>query len=356
VVAANEAPKSTAPAASTSNWDAVLDAARKEGVLSLNHQPSALLQNEVLPAFKQKYPWLKVEATSAPRGEFANRVLAEQRNGQYLWDLEILGGFGGSNVQFVNADALQDMRPLLAKLPSEITDDSKWAGGFQMWAGPEQYHSLITQIQLQTGVWVNRAKVPKSELASIDQILDPKFKGQIVTYSPERIGGATYTLAAISMIKGEDFIKRLFFDQGVIAVADQRQLVERVVTGQYPIGLGASDTDYDEFKARGLGQEVEEIREVATTYLRASGISYFKNAPHPNAANLFMHWFLSQEGQDTWASKGGAIAVTRRLDVPVYHPKAMFDPSQLKEYKAILGTAESQIWLDRTSEIINKKG
>ncbi|HEX3304105.1 MAG TPA: extracellular solute-binding protein, partial [Thermomicrobiales bacterium] len=330
-------------------------AAKKEGVLSINHQPSSLLQNDVLGAFKEKYPWLKVEATSAPRGEFANRVLAEQRNGQYLWDVEILGGFGGSNVQFVNADALQDMRPLLARLPKEITDDSKWAGGFEMWAGPEHTHSLITQIQLQTGVSVNRSKIPTSELSSIDQILDPKFKGKIVTYSPERIGGATYTLAAVSMVKGEDFIKKLFFDQAVVALADQRQLAERVATGQYPIGLGASETDYDEYKAKGIGLEVEEIREVATTYLRASGITYFKNAPHPNAANVFMHWFLSQEGQDAWASKGGPIAVTRRLDVPVYHPKAMFDPSQLKDYKAILGTVESQEWLDRTSQIINTK-
>jgi ABC-type Fe3+ transport system substrate-binding protein len=35
--------------------------------------------------------------------------------------------------------------------------------------------------------------------------------------------------------------------------------------------------------------------------LRASGsgccISAFKNAPHPNAAKLFVNWFLTKEGQ-----------------------------------------------------------
>jgi ABC-type glycerol-3-phosphate transport system substrate-binding protein len=58
----------------------------------------------------------------------------------------------------------------------------------------------------------------------------------------------------------------------------------------------------------------------------------FKNAPHPNAAKVFINWFLSKDGQVAW-EEGFREPVprnSRRLDVPVIDPDTYPDYSNLR--------------------------
>jgi ABC-type Fe3+ transport system substrate-binding protein len=49
-----------------------------------------------------------------------------------------------------------------------------------------------------------------------------------------------------------------------------------------------------------------------------------KNAPHPNAARLFINWLLSSDGQTSWATV--TTNNSRRLDVPVGDPERYAAP------------------------------
>jgi ABC-type Fe3+ transport system substrate-binding protein len=52
-------------------------------------------------------------------------------------------------------------------------------------------------------------------------------------------------------------------------------------------------------------------------YLSESGISFINGAPHPNAAKLFLNWFLSREGQTLFSRTLPATPV--RKDAPQDH-------------------------------------
>ena len=45
----------------------------------------------------------------------------------------------------------------------------------------------------------------------------------------------------------------------------------------------------------------------------SGNITLLKNAPHPNAAKVFLNWFLGPEGQETYSRAMGQG--TRRFDV-----------------------------------------
>ena len=59
-----------------------------------------------------------------------------------------------------------------------------------------------------------------------------------------------------------------------------------------------------------------------------SVIYVYKQRPNPNAARVFINWYLSKEGQTTWTSftKNNS----RRTDVPPMRAELLPDPA--KEY------------------------
>ena len=75
-------------------------------------------------------------------------------------------------------------------------------------------------------------------------------------------------------------------------------------------------------------------------------ITLANKAPHPNAAKLFLNWFLTKEGQTSWAKN--TLLNSRRRDVQVVDPPTWVDPDKqhpiLLEMEAtmdkILATAE----------------
>ncbi len=62
------------------------------------------------------------------------------------------------------------------------------------------------------------------------------------------------------------------------------------------------------------------------TVTQGSYIAVMADARHPNAAKLFLDWFLSQEGQQTAVEVGGYISLRKDVALGPYSP----DPSKLK--------------------------
>src|SRR5439155_17605185 len=109
---------------------------------------------------------------------------------------------------------------------------------------------------------------------------------------------------ALRSYYGDDIIKRLWKDQEVVLSVDLRQITESVVRGRYPIGIGVNDVLLQEFLAQGVGKNVMaiEIPHMNTVNSSQSVIYVYKQRPNPNAARLFINWYMSKEGQTTWTS------------------------------------------------------
>jgi iron(III) transport system substrate-binding protein len=57
------------------------------------------------------------------------------------------------------------------------------------------------------------------------------------------------------------------------------------------------------------------MKEGATISSHAGGLTLVKNAPHPNAAKVFVNWLLSREGQMTSQITGKGRVNSRRIDI-----------------------------------------
>jgi ABC-type Fe3+ transport system substrate-binding protein len=100
-------------------------------------------------------------------------------------------------------------------------------------------------------VHVNRDFIKEPDLKSSAQLTDQKFKGKIVILTPT--GGATQqSLGHMAFMYGENFIRELLSKQEVIVTDDNRQQVEWLVRGKYPISIGFDRTLVVPFQKQGL--------------------------------------------------------------------------------------------------------
>jgi len=62
------------------------------------------------------------------------------------------------------------------------------------------------------------------------------------------------------------------------------------VRGKYPIAIGFNDTQLIPFVKQGLGKNVKELDDKITPVATGlGGICLFKDAPHPNAAIVYIN-------------------------------------------------------------------
>ena len=212
--------------------------------------------------------------------------------------------------------ALAAIKPVLV-LP-EVLDDSKWDGGFDDgFADKEKRCCYMFSRYVSPTIYVNRDVIPLGDFESAKDLLNPKFAGKIAWHDPRGEGAGLNSAMLFMMGYGEDFLRKLFFQQKIAYFQNRRQLAEAVVQGQYPIGIGG-DAEIKSLRAKGAGKNVHPIEEgkfgVGDLSVGVGAVALIDPAPHPNAAKVYINWLLSREGQDAWFR--GADLNSRRVDVP----------------------------------------
>jgi iron(III) transport system substrate-binding protein len=344
---AQSAPAAAATTAAPSDWNGVLASAKQEGKLVLSTHAGSGYEKYV-EQVKQALPDLTVDATTIKASDYAARVVVEQQNGQYLWDVH-MGPVSNIYTVLTPAGDLETIKPFLDSLPPDNKDDSLWAGGFGLFTDPNNPVTLITEFSDVGGVFINKDKVPEG-ISSMDDLLDPQFKGKIAVYDPTVSNGGSMSLAGLLAVKGDSFLQRLINENDAKYVATSNQLTQWVAEGRYPIGFGVDATQLGELQKQGVGTNVVRNRALGD-YSLASGLSVLKNAPHPNAVREYLNWALSRDGQIAWAQNASVDSSSRRLDVPVFHPDSTPDYQHMEKYPVIQGTASGQDTLDRTLAI-----
>ncbi|HLN86424.1 MAG TPA: extracellular solute-binding protein, partial [Candidatus Limnocylindrales bacterium] len=158
-------------------------------------------------------------------------------------------------------------------------------------------------------------QLSKSELPrSYDDLLDPKWKGKL------GLEDAAYVWF-VNMIKmkgekqGVEFMRRLA-RQDVSLRASTTLLTNLVAAGEIPIAIDLYADDVERTKKAGAPLDWMAF-DPLIVHTIAGGIN--KNAPHPNAAKLFMDFLLSEEGQRIYLSENRQP--TRRGVNAVWMPK-----------------------------------
>jgi iron(III) transport system substrate-binding protein len=136
----------------------------------------------------------------------------------------------------------------------------------------------------------------------------------------------------LSIVHGEDWLKDMFVNHGVIFSRDYKQMTDWLVSCSKPVVFGMPNDVLEQLQKHGIGTNVEELEGPGYLGNRNPGgvggnasIGWYNNAPHPNAAKLFANWYLSHDLQQHYAD---LVQVnSRRADIEPRDPQHILKPN-----------------------------
>jgi iron(III) transport system substrate-binding protein len=310
----------------TAKWDALVGAAKKEGKVVVIGPPDATVRKALPEAFKAKYG-ITVEYIGGRGTETSAKLRSERSAGVYSVDV----AFGGSDSMATVYYAEKFIAPLKPELiDPEVTDPTKWKKGKLWFSDPEEMYVLRLFNTAGPILFINTTQVKPGELRSVQDLLDPKWKGKISAHDPRISGSGIGQATRFYLQFGEDFLRKLYVEQQPTIVRDRRQLTDGVARGAHPIALDGEDEQLRKLKADGLPIEaIYKFHDMGGTV--SSGIGQMvlmDKAPNPNAARLFANWIASKEGLEVFSRARGEAPTRKDINAEAYLPKQIIpDPA-----------------------------
>ncbi|HWO40342.1 MAG TPA: extracellular solute-binding protein [Candidatus Eisenbacteria bacterium] len=295
-------------------WEKTLAEAKKEGQVTIY----IYRYERLLEEFRKEYPWLKVVSVTGRGSELTSRIMAERRAGKFIADVYSGGTNGNFNVLY-KGKALDPIKPALI-LP-EVTDQAKWYGGEHRYADPEaQYIFAYLANPSSAQLSYNANLVNPKEFDSYWDVTNPKWKGKIVSLDPRDTGlGATMQFFYYNPEIGPEFLKKFFGGMDIQFAKNFRQMTDWLAQGRFAICMGCKDS----LRAKNQGLPVDDFdttkwKEGSSFSSGGGSLSLLNQAPHPNAAKVFINWFLSPKGQIALQKLGDPDDPpnSRRIDIP----------------------------------------
>jgi iron(III) transport system substrate-binding protein len=275
-------------AAQQDDWAKVTEAARQEGkVVIYNAAIGAGYYTEVAKAFERTYG-IRVETLDVRASELRERVRAEQAAGRFLGDVEQHGAATAFRQEQEGAFAPHGGFPNLTTLrPAFKAEGMRVPGYVQAY-----------------GILINTSLVPPAEEPKgWADLADGRWKGRILSDDPRALGGGQVLFFVTVKSLGRDYQERLA-QQNLVFSRDIVNDTRRIARGEYPVYVPLRLADAGDLKPL----PVKAILPVeGSPYVRVD-LAMLRNAPHPNAARLFINHFLSAESQLAYAN-GGQIPV-----------------------------------------------
>jgi iron(III) transport system substrate-binding protein len=309
----------------------LLDGARKEGKVSW--YTSLIVDQVVRPvkdAFEKKYPFVQIEFFRGNSERLVQKMFAEYQGKRY--DVDIVDGTVTAPMVKKGGYLQRFYSPHVAEYPAELKDPQ----GF--WAVSNVYFfSLGYNTRM-----VKPNEVPKS----YEDLLNPRWKGQMM-WSTSRGSGAPMFIGNVLKTMGQEigkaYLQKLKAQNIAKTTASNRQLLDLVIAGEYPIALHIFNHHAHISKSAGAPVDWYALEPASATI---NTISPVTRSPHPHAAMLLIDFILSEEGQ----------RVFQAVNYLPSHPKVPAKQADLKPgggrfKRALYFTPDSQLnegdaWVD----------
>ncbi len=302
-------------------WERIVESAKREGKLFLYlYQGDGELE-AVANEFQKKYPEIAVTKVLGRGNQLGPRIMAERRAGKYLTDVYISGPTTPYNV-FYRAKVLDPIRPALI-LP-EVLDESKWWEGKHHYIDPDNRYIFVFVGSAAGGyVSYNTNLVSPSEFRSYWDLVQLRWKGKLLSKDPKVSGSQRIGIRIFYYTPelGPKFISRLYGEMDVTLTQEIRQATDWLANGRFSICLFCSEIR----KAKRQGLPVDEFKTVqwkespAISAGSTGSLVLLNQAPHPNAAKLFINWLLSRAGQMAFQRVANTpinAEESMRIDIP----------------------------------------
>ncbi|WP_291711370.1 extracellular solute-binding protein [Bradyrhizobium sp.] len=314
------------PAHAEDNWDAVVDAAKKEGkVVVYDMALGAPYFLAVLKSFEAKYG-IPVESLDLRASELAERIRTEQSAGRFLGDVEI-----------ITTTMIEEQRQngeFIEKLPA-IPNAANLRPPFKV-----SDYSVPAFVQ-PMGILINTRLVKDQDVPdSWSDLTNPKWQGKILSDDMRPLGSGNTMFAILEHQMGAEFNEKLAGQKPVFS-RDMRNDARRVARGEYAIYVPQIFAFTSDLK--GLPVKLVIPKEGAP--YAEMDLAVLKNAPHPNAARLFIQHFLSMESQLIYANAWmppvvAGVAERANPDAQPFANAKLIGPAKLAERPSMMALAK----------------
>jgi iron(III) transport system substrate-binding protein len=308
--------------------DARVDAAKKEGKVVWYTSLVLPSAEKVAKLFEAQYPGIKVEVHRTGSQRILQRVMQELQANIKNVDV-IHTSDAGHFVLLKEKKLLAHYTPAgVEKFPAGFKDKDGYYFGLRATVNVITYNTKL----------VSAAEAPKTW----KDLLDPKWKGKLVTAHPGYSGVIATHVLALEHMLGWDYFKQLAQNKPMI-VQSANDPGTTVASGERVVGVNGGEYSAYQLKKKGNPIEIVYPREGVSLVVSPTAIASF--APHPNAAKLFTDFTFTRECQQVMADSEGLYTGHPDVKYPGDKPK-------LSELKLLSVEAEE---LEKRNEEIKKR-
>jgi iron(III) transport system substrate-binding protein len=286
----------------------LIEAAKKEGSVGWYGTMNVTDGRKIVDAFEKKYPFLKVDFYRAGSQGLLNRLASEQRAGKYLVD--VIESNIVETYFFQKKGFFEPYRSPEARfIPPEFKDpNGLWVGNYP------NFYVIAYNTRM-----VKPVDAPKA----YDDLLHPRWKGQLIGIKDDTVRWFGTMIDYMGEEKGRSFMRKLAAQNPRMIKGSYGLISEFTAAGEVAAGvvLAATVETLKNDKKAPIDWE-SSVDPIATSLV---GLYLLSKAPHPNAAKLFIDFFLSEEAQKLLVTMN---RVPARMGIKPKSPK--LDPSKLK--------------------------
>lgn len=264
----------------------------------------------------EKKTGIKTDYVRMSSGEVLARLKAEKNNmTASVW-------YGGPVDAFVTAGDEGLLEPFVSTEDKNIPEDLKspkdyWTGIYVGYLGFVGNQKMLAEKGL---------KMP----TSWKELLDPKYKNEIVVAHPGSSGTAYTMVATLVQLMGEkqamEYLKSL---NSNIRQYTKSGTAPGRMTGQGEATIGITFLhDAIKYKKEGYSDIIISAPSEGTGF-EIGGVALLKNAPNEKAGKEFINWVLSKEVQEMGKTVGSYQFLTNKNAIPPV------EATQLKDTKLI---------------------
>jgi len=285
-------------------------------------------------AFEAKYPGVDMEYYYAGGGKLVTKMTTEaQDGGQIASDLVWLGDPSDYEVFKKNGWLEPYVSPETEHIAKEYMD-------------PEGYYTAgrLVTMGIAWFIGVDEADAPKTW----NDLLDPKWKGQIIMTDPAQASTTKYWMAAMMQSEkyGPEFFKKLR-ENGVELESGTTATHNRVADASYQVGICL---DYVSANLIAEGSPMAFHYTTEDVITMTSPVAIIKGCANPDNARLLMDFILSKEGQEVLVANN---LVSVRDDVEMQVDTSAIAAINMPVDYTELGE-NLQKYLDQFNEIFGK--
>lgn len=245
-------------------------------------------------AFETAYPDIKLDIYRAGTGVIAAKIATEKEAGRILADLVWVADY-----TYLEDLKKQDLLykylpPEAASVPAALVDPDGYYAGGRVFTMVIAYNTNLVTDPPQR--WTD--------------LLDPKWKGELVTGNPEYSGSNVVAAAVLGMEYGLSYFHGLRENEMAV-VRGNSEAAAAVIAGEYMVGLTLDNVVREQ---QALGLPIGMVYPEDGPIFLLSPVGIMSTSRSLEAAKAFAGYVLSVAGQEALVELGKYLPV--RLDVP----------------------------------------